>query len=194
MEEVPRRTSLVPLAFPCFVLRLIGLETKNVLDYQGRAGDHFHCTVERSSGHIRCRNIQGPIKQNASPGDDSEAPKRRWKPRKEQHPGPGNQDSQHMLNQPRGSFPDLQRKKANSLVPAVSFAHCMAFLEKGGGLGLVYVFGGGLVFCLRFWLFAKQKQHILAILRQKWEKGRNKKEDQTWSCFFWSKSALFPQF
>ena len=50
-----RRTSLVPLAFPCFVLRLIGLETKNVLDYQGRAGDHFHCTVEPSPGHIRCR-------------------------------------------------------------------------------------------------------------------------------------------
>ena len=43
------------LACPCFVLRLIGLETKNVLDYQGRAGDHFHCTVERSPGHIRCR-------------------------------------------------------------------------------------------------------------------------------------------
>ena len=56
MEEVPRRTSLVPLAFPCFVLRLIGLETKNVLDYQGRAGDHFHCTVEPSPGHIRCAN------------------------------------------------------------------------------------------------------------------------------------------
>ena len=55
LEEVPRRTSLAPLAFPCFVLRLIGLETKNVLDYQGRAGDHFHCTVEPSPGHIRCR-------------------------------------------------------------------------------------------------------------------------------------------
>ena len=59
MEEVPRRTSLVPLAFPCFVLRLIGLETKNVLDYQGRAGDHVHCTVEPSPGHIRCRE-KGP--------------------------------------------------------------------------------------------------------------------------------------
>ena len=57
LEEVPRRTSLVPLAFPCFVLCLIGLETKNVLDYQGRAGDHFHCTVERSPGHIRCRSV-----------------------------------------------------------------------------------------------------------------------------------------
>ena len=55
MGEVPRRTSLVPLAFPCFVHCLIGVETKNVLDYQGRAGDHFHCTVEPSPGHIRCR-------------------------------------------------------------------------------------------------------------------------------------------
>ena len=55
-------------------------------------------------------------------------------------------------------------------------------------------FGGGLVFCLLLWLFARQKQHILAILRQKREKGRNKKDDQNWSCFFWSKSAVFPQF
>ena len=55
MEEVPRRTSLVPFAFPCFVLRLIGVETEGLLDYQGRAGDHFHCTVEPSPGHIRCR-------------------------------------------------------------------------------------------------------------------------------------------
>ena len=38
MEEVPRRTSLVPLAFPCFVLCLIGVETEGLLDYQGRAG------------------------------------------------------------------------------------------------------------------------------------------------------------
>ena len=38
MEEVPRRTSLVPLAFPCFVLCLIGVETEKFLDYQGRAG------------------------------------------------------------------------------------------------------------------------------------------------------------
>ena len=51
-RAVPRS---YPLCSPCFVLRWIGLETKNVLDYQGRAGDHFHCTVERSPGHIRCR-------------------------------------------------------------------------------------------------------------------------------------------
>ena len=38
MDEVPRRTSLVPLALPCFVLCLIGVETEGFLDYQGRAG------------------------------------------------------------------------------------------------------------------------------------------------------------
>ena len=35
MEEVPRRTSLVPLAFPCFLHCLIGVETEGLLDYQG---------------------------------------------------------------------------------------------------------------------------------------------------------------
>ena len=39
MEEVLRRTSLVPLASPCFVLRLIGVEREllreALLDYQG---------------------------------------------------------------------------------------------------------------------------------------------------------------
>ena len=38
MEEVPCRTSLAPLASPCFALRFIGVETKELLDYQGRAG------------------------------------------------------------------------------------------------------------------------------------------------------------
>ena len=58
-NEVPRRTSLVPLAFPCFLHCLIGMETEGLLDYQGRAGDHFHCAVEPSPGHIRCRFISG---------------------------------------------------------------------------------------------------------------------------------------
>ena len=31
-------TSLVPLAFPCFVLCSRGVETEGLLDYQGRAG------------------------------------------------------------------------------------------------------------------------------------------------------------
>ena len=38
MEEVPRRSSPVPLAFLCFVHCLIGLETEGLLDYQGQAG------------------------------------------------------------------------------------------------------------------------------------------------------------
>ena len=38
MEEVPRRTSLVPLAFPCFVHCLVRVEAEGLLDYQGRAG------------------------------------------------------------------------------------------------------------------------------------------------------------
>ena len=38
LEEVPGRTSLAPLASPCFVLCLIGVETEGLLDYQGRAG------------------------------------------------------------------------------------------------------------------------------------------------------------
>ena len=46
------------------------------------------------------------MKQNASAGEQSEAPRRRWKPGLEQHPEPENQDSQHMLNQPRGYFSD----------------------------------------------------------------------------------------
>ena len=51
-------------------------------------------------------NVQGPVKQNASPGEQSEGPRRRWKPGQEQNSGPENQDSQHMLEQPRGYFPE----------------------------------------------------------------------------------------
>ena len=53
-------------------------------------------------------NVQGPVKQNASAGEQSEGPRPRWKTAQEQNPGPENQDNQHMLEQPRGSFPDLQ--------------------------------------------------------------------------------------
>ena len=51
MEEVPPRTSLAPLASPCFVLCLIGVETEGLLHYGGKGGNHFHCTVEPSPGH-----------------------------------------------------------------------------------------------------------------------------------------------
>ena len=51
-------------------------------------------------------NVQGLEKPNASPGEQSEAPRRRWMQGQKQHPGPQDQDSQHMLNQPRGPFSD----------------------------------------------------------------------------------------
>ena len=47
------RTPCVPLF--CTSFNRVG--NKERLDYQGRAGDHFHCTVEPSPGHIRCRNF-----------------------------------------------------------------------------------------------------------------------------------------
>ena len=52
-------------------------------------------------------NDQGFVKQDASPGEQSEAPRPRWKPGQEQNPGPENQESQHMLEQPRGYFPEI---------------------------------------------------------------------------------------
>ena len=60
-------------------------------------------------------NVQGPVKQNASPGDQSEAPRPRWKPGQEQNPGPENQDSQHMLEQPRGYVPENRKEKKSTL-------------------------------------------------------------------------------
>ena len=41
LEEVPRRTSLVPLAFPCFVHCLIGVETKERFRLPGAGGGSF---------------------------------------------------------------------------------------------------------------------------------------------------------
>ena len=46
-------------------------------------------------------NVQEPMKQHASSEEQAEAPRRRWKPGQEEHPGPENQDSQQMLDQPR---------------------------------------------------------------------------------------------
>ena len=65
----------------------------------------------RAVGELRAAdpsNVQGPVKQNASPKQQFEAPRPRWKLGQEQRPGPENQDSQHMLKQPRGSFPVSQ--------------------------------------------------------------------------------------
>ena len=46
MEEVLCRTSLMPLAPPCCVLCLVGVETEGFLNCQGRVGIHHHCAVE----------------------------------------------------------------------------------------------------------------------------------------------------
>ena len=61
-------------------------------------------------------NVQGPVKQNASPGEQSEAPRPRSKQGQEQNSGPENQDNQHMLEQPRGSFPENRQVIAHSVV------------------------------------------------------------------------------
>ena len=53
MEEVPRRTSLAPLASPCFVLCLLRVEPEGLLDVPGKGGDHCHCTAEPPPGHTR---------------------------------------------------------------------------------------------------------------------------------------------
>ena len=39
---------------PLFVLCLIGVETEGLLDLPREGGDHIHCAVEPSPGHIRC--------------------------------------------------------------------------------------------------------------------------------------------
>ena len=72
-------------------------------------------------------NVQGPVKHNASPGEQSEAPRPRWKPLQQQNPGPENQDGQHMLEQPRGSFSDKSPK--NNLGGVVA---PLGSLEKRG--------------------------------------------------------------
>ena len=41
---------------------------------------------------------RAPSSKNASPGEQAEAPRRRWKPGQEQHPGPENQDSTCLIN------------------------------------------------------------------------------------------------
>ena len=105
--------------------------------------------------------------------------------------------------QKRGGFSCFQVFSSFFFLPFFAFVFLLSLCistswslkryPPGGVSGIyIYIYGGGLVFCLLFWLFGRQKQHILAILRQKKGKGRNKKDDQNRSCFFWSKSALFP--
>ena len=55
MEEVPRRTSLAPLASLCLVCCQKRGGSRRAFRFPGEGGDHFHCTVEPSPGHMRCR-------------------------------------------------------------------------------------------------------------------------------------------
>ena len=71
------------------------------------------------------------MKQNASTGEQAEPPRRRWKPKQEQHPGPENQDSQHMLNQARGlSLISLHTHVQNWPLISNSVAHPFVMFEK----------------------------------------------------------------
>ena len=59
MEEVLRCTSLVPLAcVPLFCTLFNRAGSRRVFRLPGAGRDHFHCTVEPSSGHIRCRFVR----------------------------------------------------------------------------------------------------------------------------------------
>ena len=55
LEEVSRRTSLVPplRSLVCTLFNKGG--SRGAFRLPGAGGDHFHCTVEPSPGHIRCR-------------------------------------------------------------------------------------------------------------------------------------------
>ena len=66
--EVPRRTSLVPLAFPWSVLFLNRGGNRRAFRLAGARRDHFHCTVEPSPGHIRCRKITPGLGIPLTPG------------------------------------------------------------------------------------------------------------------------------
>ena len=80
-------------------------------------------------------NVHGPVKQNASPEAQSEAPRRGWKPGPGQNPGPENQDSQHMLEQPRGSFPEDKGSKCRPSWTSATYFSPLT-LSFGGECGL----------------------------------------------------------
>ena len=50
--------SLAPLACPCFVSCRKGVEAE-AFRLPGEGGDHLHCAVEPSPGHIWCRFFLG---------------------------------------------------------------------------------------------------------------------------------------
>ena len=67
--------------------------------------------VVGSRGQQSQANVQGPMKQNASPEQQSEAPRRRWKPGQEQHPGPPKPGQSAHAESTQGSFPDKRSRE-----------------------------------------------------------------------------------
>ena len=52
MEEVPRRSSLAPLAIPRFCALLNRGGNRRAFRQPGEGRDHVHCAAEPSPGHI----------------------------------------------------------------------------------------------------------------------------------------------
>ena len=73
------------------------------------------CFCTGGGGAVSSRSQQFPRARKAKcqPRATSEPPRPRWKPGQEQNRGPENQDSQHMLKQHRGYFPDIQSQNSS---------------------------------------------------------------------------------
>ena len=75
LEEVPRRTSCVPLASPYLCLFSWGCK-QTCFRLPGAGGEHFHCTVDPSPGHIRrrvfflcCNVLSQPLRNRNNLGE-----------------------------------------------------------------------------------------------------------------------------
>ena len=77
MEEVPRRTSLIPLAFPCFVLCLIGEETEELLDYQTGIISIVRWSLCPVIVGVELRTLERVSRGLAAPGSNA-VPETQW--------------------------------------------------------------------------------------------------------------------
>ena len=103
----------------------------------------------RMVGELRAAdasNVQGPVKQNASPGEQSEGPRPRWKPGQEENPGPENQDNQHMLEQPRGYFPEFQLPRICIYFSGINFSKITYHVSVGDFQRITWKNGLGMIF------------------------------------------------
>ena len=74
-------------------------------------------TSGREAGGSRSKNLpKAPWKQMLGQGHTLRLLDEAQEVRRHQHPGPENQDSEHMLDQPRGSFPDSWRTLCKNIL------------------------------------------------------------------------------